>query len=101
MTVKQIDVTCPCCDTHLVVDVLTQKVLKHTRPEHMDPSGRPKATDERWDAANRKVADRQGRAGQDRFDAALGREQEREKNLDDLFKEAQDRLEKRKKDLDG
>ena len=39
MSTKQIDVTCPCCEARLVVDVRTEKVLKHMQLLPSEPSG--------------------------------------------------------------
>lgn len=87
MSPKQIEVTCPCCDTRLTVDVLTSTVLKHAPPEQLDETGKPVLDEGRWDSATARVRDRKS-TSLDKFDAALGKEQSREKDLDDLFEKA-------------
>ncbi len=87
METKQIDISCPCCDTRLTVDVLTRKILKHAPPEQVDETGKPILNEERWGAANEKVSGRRA-AALDKFDAALGKERTRERDLDDLFEQA-------------
>jgi hypothetical protein len=97
MSAKQIEVRCPCCESLLVVDVLTAKVLKHAPPEKLDATGKIILDENRWDSAKTKVSGR-GQRGGDAFDNALGREQSRESDLDDLFKKAKDKVEKRGKE---
>lgn len=87
MSLKQIDVSCPCCDTRLTVDVLTGKVLRHAPPEQVDETGKPILDEKRWDAANSRVRDRK-KDSLDKFEAALGKERSREDDLDDLFEKA-------------
>ena len=48
---KELEVTCPCCQARLTVDVLTSKVMRTRLPEA------EKARDP-WAAANEKVRDR-------------------------------------------
>ncbi|MDF1837846.1 MAG: hypothetical protein P1V35_08260 [Planctomycetota bacterium] len=96
MSAKQIEVRCPCCESMLVVDVLTAKVLKHAPPEKLDATGKIILDENRWDSAKSKVAGR-GKRGGDAFDQALGKEQTRADDLDDLFKKAKDKVEKRGK----
>ena len=87
METKQIDVSCPCCNTRLTVDVLTRTVLRHAPPEQLDATGKPVLDENRWVSANEKVAGRKQEA-KDKFDAALGKERSREQDLDDLFEKA-------------
>ncbi len=100
MSKKQIEVACPCCASVLVVDVLTSKVMGHRPPSEVDETGKPVLDEGRWQSAAERVAGRHTR-GKDGFDAALGKEQSRESDLDDLFDAAQRKLKKRKKDLEG
>lgn len=82
MAKKQITVDCPCCDAQLVVDVLTEKVLRHRKAG---------ATAEvTWGEATARLAEREAR-GTDAFDSALSNEKTRPKDLDDLFKAVQKR----------
>ena len=87
MNPKQIEVRCPCCDTRLTIDVLTQAILRHAPPEAVDETGKPVLDPGRWDEAAGRV---KGRAvtSADKFDAALGKELHREADLDDLFEKA-------------
>ena len=95
MDTKQIEVSCPCCEAQLLVDVRTQKVLRHAPPAQLDETGKPILDEGRWDSAVGRVSDRKGRSG-DSFDEALGREQSREKDLDDLFSKPKDKIQRRK-----
>lgn len=88
MANKDIRVICPCCDAELVIDVLTQKILRHRAKD-----ATPEST---WGEAAAKVAEREGR-GTDAFDSALSGEQSRAKDLDDLFDEAKKQIDARKK----
>ncbi len=96
MSSKEIEVRCPCCESTLVVDVLTAKVLKHAPKEKLDATGRVVLDENRWDSAKTKVSGR-GKRGGDAFDQALGKEQTRDSDLDDLFKKAKDKVDKRGK----
>lgn len=87
METKQIDVECPCCNSRLTIDVLTRTILKHAPPGQVDETGKQVLDEGRWDAANEKVAGRRSDA-LDKFDAALGKERSRERDLDDLFEQA-------------
>lgn len=87
METKQIDVTCPCCNVRLTVDVLTRTILKHAPPEKVDETGKLVLDEERWGEANEKVSGRRA-AAQDKFSSALGKERTREQDLDDLFEQA-------------
>ena len=99
METKQIQITCPCCDERLVIDVRTQKILKHFGAAQLDETGKPVLDEGRWDSATERVRSRKGES-KDVFDAALGQEQSREKDLDDLFTKAQDKIARRRKKLE-
>ncbi len=87
MSAKQIDVSCPCCNTRLTIDVLTRTILRHAPPEQLDETGKAVLDEGRWDEAADRVSGRAG-ASLDKFDSALGKERSREKDLDDLFDKA-------------
>jgi len=87
MAKKDITVVCPCCETELVVDVLTQKVLRHRAKDATAEST--------WGEASARVAERESR-GTDAFDSALSGEQSRARDLDDLFDAAKKQVEERK-----
>lgn len=92
MSQKEIQLVCPCCQSSLQVDVLTQKVLR------WEPvGGKPKEAG--WDSALGKVEGRLA-SGEDKFDASLRREQNRSRDLDDLFRDAKKRVEDRSDDED-
>ena len=98
---KEIEIDCPCCDARLLIDVRTQSVLRHTRKEDLDESGRPGTGTAAWDRAQAKVASRKGR-GTDAFDDALSKEKSRHKDFDDLFDQAKNKVaDKRKRLEDG
>lgn len=97
MIPKQIEVDCPCCESRLLIDVLTAKVLKHIPKQKLDETGRPVLDGGRWDAATQRVQGREER-GTDSFDAALGKERSRGDDLDDLFQAAKDKLKRRSED---
>ena len=99
METKQIDITCPCCNERLIVDVRTQKILKHSSPAEVDETGKAVLDEGRWDSATDRVGSRKTR-GEDVFDAALGKEHTREKDLDDLFDKARDKVARREQELD-
>ena len=96
---KQIEVTCPCCDTVMVVDVLTQKVMRHAKPSQVDETGKAVLDEGRWDSAQDKVSKRVER-GRNEFEEALGKEQTREEDLDDLFDAAQRKLRERRERME-
>jgi hypothetical protein len=95
MDLRETKVTCPCCQSHLEIDVRTGKVVKWRRETELDETGKPILREEDWTDAQKRVAGRR-EAAADKFEAGLAREQSRETDLDDLFKKAQDKLEKRK-----
>ena len=100
MEKKQIEISCPCCQERLVVDVRTQKILKHFSPAEVDETGKVVLDEGRWDSATERVQTRGGR-GEDVFDSALGKEKSREKDLDDLFDKARKKIADRKDKLEA
>ena len=92
METKQIEVQCPCCDHQLLVDVRTGKVLRHAPPPSADETGKPVLDEGRWDGAIGRVEERRSSGG---FDAALEKELRREDDLDDLFRKAKDKVDRR------
>jgi hypothetical protein len=87
MSIKQIDVTCPCCATRLTVDVLTRQVLRQARPE--DPTAGPPGGDP-WDSAQEKVRER-SKSGEDKLETGLERERGKSAHFDELFQKARDK----------
>ena len=90
MGTRQTVVTCPCCESRLEVDALSGKVVTWQRKTELDETGKPIVREEDWDEASARVQGRLASAT-DRFDAGLAREQNREKDLDDLFKKASEK----------
>lgn len=90
MSHKQIEVTCTCCSSRLTVDVRTGKVLRTVRAEDLDAAGRLRVRESSWDSVRGRVEKRTSE-GQDRLDAALDREKNKSRTLDDLFTDARDR----------
>ncbi len=91
---KEIEIDCPCCDSRLLIDVRSQKVLRHVPKASLDEFGKPVQDGKRWDSAARTVTDR-GLRSEDAFDSALNREKARTRDLDDLFKKAKDKVDDR------
>ena len=91
MSARDTKVTCPCCRSQLDVDLRTGKVLKWRRETELDETGKPILRESDWDDATSRVEGRLSTAI-DKFDAGLSREQNREKDLDDLFRKASEKL---------
>ena len=85
MSAKEIEVTCPCCRSQLSIDVLTAKVLRHARP----PEGQEPV--DRWASAQEQVRGRSA-SGTEKLDRALDSERGKKDRLDDLFRQAQEKL---------
>lgn len=91
MEQREIEVDCPCCDTRLVVDVRTGKVLRSGKRAELDPTGKPVLKEADWSEAHKKVKGRLSTA-LDRFDEGLDREKRRGHDLDDLFRKVKGKL---------
>lgn len=91
MDKKDLELTCPCCDSRLTVDLRTEKVVRARRPEEVDEAGKPKLTADDWDDMSSRV---QGRldSARSKFDEGLARERSKPKDLDALFDQAQRKL---------
>lgn len=96
MGAKEIEVSCPCCSTRLVVDVLTATVLKQIDPRQVDETGKAVLDEGRWDMAKEAVRGRP-KGSAHSFDAALDKEKARSGDLDDLFEKARDKIARRKR----
>lgn len=94
METKQLEVTCPCCATRLLVDVRTETVLRARRKEELDETGKPKVGDKDWAEALGKVRTRTDEAPS-KLDELLQKERDKRSRLDDLFKSASDKLKER------
>ncbi|MAE29800.1 MAG: hypothetical protein QF599_06045 [Planctomycetota bacterium] len=94
MTNKDLEVRCPCCDTSITVDPLTGRILRAVEPDQRDETGKPVVDGERWDRVSEGVAERPAKA-EDKLEAGLRREANRERSLDDLFQKAKDKVKRR------
>ncbi len=92
---KQIEVSCPCCSTVLTIDVLTSQIMRTADPREVDETGKIVLDEGRWDVAKDRVSDRKESAD-DKLDSALGKEQTRDKDMEDLFDKAKKKLQKPK-----
>ncbi len=100
---KQIKVDCPCCDSKLTIDVLTQTVMRADSAQDLDETGKLRVPGKRWDEAIGRVEERKGGAD-DRLDSALDAERGKVDRLDDLFDKANAQLKRReeeREELDG
>ncbi len=84
MSAKEIEITCPCCQSRLAVDVLTAKVMRHE-------AGGAAATRDTWATAQDRVRGRTA-SGTDKLDQALESERGKADRLDDMFRKAKDKL---------
>lgn len=100
METKEIEVTCPCCSTRLSIDVRTSSVLKATAPQNVDETGKAVVDESRWDDASEHVETRTDRGGNE-FEAALEKEKSRERDLDDLFEKARNKVRKHQEGDEG
>ncbi len=93
MDTKQLEITCPCCLSRLSVDTRSGAVLRSLRPEQTDETGKPVVSDADWSQAVDRVKKRSDGAGS-KLDAALQKEREKGSRLDDLFRQASEKLNK-------
>lgn len=94
MDTKEVRIECPCCSSRLEVDVRTGTVVRWREKEEAGEAGKSRGERD-WGAAAARVQGRQGTAA-DKFDESLSREKGRAKDLDDLFRKANEAL--RRKD---
>jgi hypothetical protein len=87
VSAKEIEVTCPCCQSRLSVDVLTAKVLRH------ESGGTTAGSGDRWASAQDRVRGRTS-SGTEKLDRALDSERGKADRLDDMFRKAQENLRK-------
>ena len=79
------EITCPCCDTLIVVDRISGEVLLHKQKE--------KANKESFDAMVSKLEAQKTEAAK-RFEKQLESQKDRARILEEKFKEAMQRAEK-------
>ena len=99
MSKKDLEIVCPCCDSRLLVDLLTETVLRARRPETLDETGKPTVDENDWTSAFDRVRART-HDGTSKLDDAVERERERKQSLDDRFDEARRRAEEPGEDED-
>jgi hypothetical protein len=83
---KNFEITCPCCETTLVVDRISGEVLLHKAKEHRGPGG----------SLESMVAglETQRTEAERRFDRQMESQKDRARILEERFKEALERAEK-------
>jgi hypothetical protein len=91
MDAKAVEISCPCCESRLEIDVRTGKVVRWSKKGEQDESGKPVLRESDWSAASERVSKRLGSAT-DKFDQSLTKEKGRAKDLDELFRKASDKL---------
>lgn len=91
METKDVRVECPCCRSRLEIDVRTGKVLRWSQPATTDETGKPAVRPEDWGQAAERVSKRMGAAA-NKFDESLQRERTRSRDLDELFRKANEKL---------
>jgi len=94
MGAKQVEIRCPCCRTQLLVDVLTGTILRSAAPRDVDETGKAVLDEGRWDSARERVGGR-ATAAADKLEQALESERTKEERLDDLFRKARDKADRR------
>jgi hypothetical protein len=87
MSAKQIEVTCPCCQSKLLVDVLTAMVMRTEKAQESKSAG------DTWSAAQDKVRQRT-KGGVEKLESALDAEKGKKDRLDELFQKAKDKLQR-------
>ena len=96
---KQIEVDCPCCSSKLTIDVLTRTVMRALSPQEMEADDPTQRSAERWDKASERVEGRSAKA-KDKLESAISMEKSKEDRLDDLFKQANEKLKRKESDRD-
>ena len=91
MNAKDVEITCPCCESRIEVDVRSGKVLRWSKKGESDETGKPILRESDWNAAAERVNKRLGSAT-GKFDDSLTREKSRAQDLDDLFRKANEKL---------
>ncbi len=91
---KQLEIACPCCATRILIDLRTGTILRSRRREELDPTGKPVVGEADWTDALGKVQRRTVEAPS-KLDDALQKERDKRSRLDDMFKQANDKLKKK------
>lgn len=85
MSQPSLEVTCPCCSKRLVIDVATGQAVR------ADAGATPNGPRDPWSSAQEKVRGR-SLSGTEKLENALRDERGKSSKLDQLFKDAQDKL---------
>jgi len=97
MDSKEVKIDCPCCGSSLEIDVRTAKIIRWRKKGETDETGKPVLGEKDWSTAADRVSKRMGTAV-DKFDESLTREKTRTRDLDELFRKANEKLGRRKED---
>jgi hypothetical protein len=98
MNAKDIEVRCPCCETRLLVDLASGKILKTTpAPRAAGHAPEETAPRDRWESAQQRVRDRT-QTSSSKLESALEAERTKEGRFDELFQKAREKQDRR--DLD-
>jgi hypothetical protein len=91
MNAKDIEVRCPCCETRILVDVATGKVLKTTPAARDDAqAAEGSGARDRWESAQQRVRDRSQTSNQ-KLESALEAERTKSERFDELFRKAREK----------
>ena len=99
MDAKDVKVDCPCCGSRLEIDVRTATIVRWRKKGEIDETGKPVMKEGDWSAAADRVGKRMGTAA-DKFDDSLTREKSRSKDLDELFRKANEKLGRKDRESD-
>jgi hypothetical protein len=91
MDSKEVKIDCPCCGSRLEIDVRTARIMRWRKKGETDETGKPVMKESDWSTATERVSRRMGTAA-DKFDESLTREKGRAKDLDELFRKANEKL---------
>jgi hypothetical protein len=83
---KNFEITCPCCESTIVIDRLSGEVLLHKQKEHRGPGGSLEAMVAGLETQKSEASKR--------FDRNLESQKDRARILEEKFKEALQRAEK-------
>jgi hypothetical protein len=84
MSLKEIELNCPCCAARLTVDIRTGQVLKR---QDAPKEGSTDPAKDRWQSAQERVRER-SLEGNRKLESALDYERTKEARFDELFKKA-------------
>jgi hypothetical protein len=91
MESKQIEITCPCCASRILVDVRTGAILRTRERDEAAAAAEGAEGGRDWSKALGRVQKRSSEAP-GKLDEALERERDKRTRLDDLFLKANEKL---------